>query len=434
MRIVDIIAAKKNGYSHTKEEINYLIKSIVDGSIPDYQLSAWLMAVCLKGMSFDESYMLTQAIANSGDTIDLSALGEVIVDKHSTGGVGDKTTIVLAPLLASAGLPVAKLSGRGLGFTGGTIDKLESIKGFKTSLSNEKFINQVKNIGIAIVSQTANLTPADKKMYELRDVTSTIDSIPLIAASVVSKKFAAGANVIVLDVKCGSGAFMKTIKEAEELSKTMVEIGKKAGKPIICVITSMEQPLGNTIGNGIEVFESIKTLKNQGSEDLKELCLYLGAISLIKAGKTKFLQEGKDILTQKLQDGSAFEKFKEMVMAQGGDVSYLDNPVKLIETKYSFELIAETSGYVSKIDALTAAKASKVLGTGREKKEDIIDYTAGIFLYKKIGDKINKGESLAKIYANSEELGLNSREILSQAYEISQEKPEIPDLIIKTIE
>jgi len=434
MRMVDIIARKKSGNANTQEELNFITKGILDGTVPDYQLSAWLMAVCLKGMDFDESYMLTQAVVNSGDIIDLSDLGDVIVDKHSTGGVGDKTTLVLAALLAAAGIPVAKLSGRGLGFTGGTIDKLESIKGFRSSLSNDEFINQVKNVGAAIVSQTANLTPADKKMYELRDVTSTVDSIPLIAASVVSKKFAAGSNVIVLDVKYGSGAFMKTVEEAEELSVTMTEIGKRAGKPIICVITSMEQPLGNTVGNGIEVYESIKTLQNEGPDDLNELCLYLGAISLIKAGKVKTIEEGKKLLAEKLKDGSAFEKFKQMIKAQNGDIEYLENPDKLIQTKFEYELISESSGYVSKLDALTVAKASKALGTGREKKEDSIDYTAGILLYKKIGNKITKGEPLAKIYANSEQSGHNAKEILNQAYEFSSEKPQIPELIIKMIE
>jgi len=434
MRMVDIIAGKKNGNPNKQEEINFITKGILNGTVPDYQLSAWLMAVCLKGMTFDESYMLTQSVVNSGEIMDLSSLGDIIVDKHSTGGVGDKTTLVLAALLAAAGIPVAKLSGRGLGFTGGTIDKLESIKGFKAELSNDEFINQVKNVGAAIVSQTANLTPADKKMYELRDVTATIDSIPLIAASVVSKKFAAGSNVIVLDVKCGSGAFMKTLEEAEALSVTMTEIGKRAGKPVICVITSMAQPLGNTVGNGIEVFESIKTLQNEGPDDLNELCLYLGAISLVKAGKVKTIEEGKELLAQKLKDGSAFKKFKEMIKAQHGDIEYLENPDKLIQTKFEYELISESSGYVSKLDALTVAKASKALGTGREKKEDPIDYTAGIRLYKKIGDNINKGEPLAKIYANSEQSGQAAKEILNQAYEISSEKPQIPELIIKVIE
>jgi pyrimidine-nucleoside phosphorylase len=434
MKMVDVIAKKKSGASHTQEEINFLINGLLDGSIPDYQLSAWLMAVCLKGMDFDESYMLTKAMANSGDIIDLSGLGEFIVDKHSTGGVGDKTTLILVPLLASAGVPVAKLSGRGLGFTGGTIDKLEAIEGFKTALSNEEFINQVKTTGAAIASQTANLTPADKKMYELRDVTCTIDSIPLIAASVVSKKFAAGANTIVLDVKCGSGAFMKTFEEAEKLSITMSEIGKRSGKSITCVITSMEQPLGNAIGNGIEVFESIQTLNNEGPADLKELCLYLGAISLLKINKVKTLEEGKNLLEEKLKDGSAFNKFKELVAAQKGNIEYLENPQKLIETSFGFELTAEDSGFVSELDALTVAKASKALGTGREKKEDPIDYTAGVLLYKKIGDKINQGEALAKVYANSIESGKNSIEILKQAYEISEEKPQLSQLILKIID
>ena len=434
MKMVDIIARKKSGGCHTQEETDFLIKGVVDGTIPDYQLSAWLMAVCLKGMTFDESYMLTRAIVDSGEVIDLSALGDVIADKHSTGGVGDKTTIVLIPLLAACGLPIAKLSGRGLGFTGGTIDKLESIEGFRTNLSNDEFIGQVKNIGAAIACQTANLAPADKKLYHLRDVTETVDSISLIAASVVSKKLAAGANVILLDVKCGSGAFMKTLEDAEELSGTMVEIGKRAGKQISCVITSMEQPLGCAVGNGIEVFESIQTLNNEGPEDLKELCLYLGAISLLKAGKVKTKEEGKELLTKKLQDGSAFEKFKEIVKAQNGNPEYLENPEKLIQTQYAFEFVSEESGFISRLDALTVAGASKTLGTGREKKDDPIDHKTGILLYKKIGDKINKGENLAKIYSNSVESGHKAREILSTAYEISPEKPVCPELIIKIID
>ncbi len=434
MKMIDIIAAKKSGNAHAQEEINFLIRGMLDGSIADYQISAWLMAVCLKGMNFEESYMLTDAMAYSGDVIDLSSLGSHIVDKHSTGGVGDKTTLILTPLLAAAGVPVAKLSGRGLGFTGGTIDKLESIPGLRTSLSNDEFIKQVKNIGAAIASQTANLVPADKKLYELRDVTCTVDSISLIAASVVSKKFAAGANTIILDVKFGSGAFMKTLEEAEELSVTMAEIGKRAGKPVVCVITSMEQPLGNAIGNGIEVFESIQTLNNEGPEDLTELCLYLGALSLLKAGKVKDIEKGKEILREKLIDGSALEKFKQMIIAQGGNIEYIENPEKLIDTKFAFELTAESSGYVNKLDALTVAKASKALGTGREKKEDTIDYTAGILLNKKTGDKINKGDLLAKIYSNSIESGHNSREILSHAYQISSDKPEKPELIIKVVE
>jgi len=434
MRMVDIIARKKNGEPNSKQEIDFLVQGVVDGTIPDYQLSAWLMAVCLKGMSFEECYTLTKAVADFGETIDLKELGEIIVDKHSTGGVGDKTTLILAPLLASAGLPVAKLSGRGLGFTGGTIDKLEAITGFNPNLSNEEFINQVKSIGAAIASQTAKLTPADKKMYELRDVTSTIESIPLIAMSVVSKKFAAGANVIVLDVKCGSGAFMKTLEQAEELSITMAEIGKRAGKPVICVITSMEQPLGNAVGNGVEVWEAVQTLQDNAPEDLKELCIELGAISLVKAKKASNHIEAREILERKLADGSALQKFKEMVQAQGGDVNFVNNPETLYKSKYTIEVFSEKDGYVSKLDALTVAKASKALGTGREKKDDSVDYRAGIILNKKIGAIVKKDELLATIFSNSEEAAANSKEILLSAFEFSQEKPEVPDLILKIIE
>ena len=433
MRMVDIISKKKTGQIHSEEEINFLIKGMLDGSIPDYQLSAWLMSVCLKGMTFDESAMLTQAMAESGDMLDLSELGDCIIDKHSTGGVGDKATLILAPLLAVAGFPVAKFSGRGLGFTGGTVDKLDAIPGFKTSLSNDEFFARVKDIGVAIACQTGNFTPADKKLYELRDVTATIDSIPLIASSVMSKKLAAGANAIVLDVKCGSGAFMNTLDEARELSKTMVEIGKRSGRLMSAVITSMDQPLGNTIGNGIEVFESIQTLKNEGPEDLTELCLCLGAIGLVTARKTKTIEEGKKHLSKFLENGQAYEKFLEMVKSQGGNPEYIENPEKLYETEFAFNLESEEAGYVEKLDALTIARASKILGTGRDKKEDSINYNAGIFLNKKIGDKVSKGEVLAKIFANSVEEGQKSREMLAKAFKLSENPVEPPALMLDII-
>lgn len=432
-RMVDLIAKKKNGENHSKEEIQYIVNGIKDGLIPDYQISAWLMAVCFRGMNFEESASLTEEMAKSGDILDLSSLGECTVDKHSTGGVGDKATLILIPLLACAGLPVAKLSGRGLGHTGGTIDKLESIPGFKTSLELDEFLGQVKNIGAAIASQTAHLVPVDGKIYALRDVTSTIESIPLIASSVLSKKIAAGANIIVLDVKCGNGAFMKSLPDAEELSKTMVEIGKLLNKSIIAVVTSMEQPLGNAIGNSLEVIESIQTLKNEGPEDLTELCLCLAAIALVKAQKASNIEEGKGILRQYLQNGMALEKFKEIIRTQHGDDSVVDNIEKLPQAQFIYELKAQESGYIEKLDALKVAKGCKILGAGRETKEDKIDYSVGVILNKKIADRVEKDEILAKIYANSEELAQKALEMTAEAYVISQIPIESPVLIYEII-
>ncbi len=433
MRMADIINKKKSGKAHTQEEINFLAKGMLDGSIPDYQLSAWLMSVCFQGMTFDESAILTLEMAKSGDILDLSAIGDCIIDKHSTGGVGDKTTLIIVPLLAAAGMPVAKFSGRGLGFTGGTIDKLEAIPGFKTALANEEFISQVKNIGAAIASQTGNFAPADKKLYELRDVTATVNSIPLIASSVMSKKIAAGADIIVLDVKFGSGAFMKTGEQAVELAETMVEIGKKAGKTVCAVITSMEQPLGNAIGNGIEVAESIGALKNRGPGDLTDLCLYLASTGLLKAKKANSIEEAGKKLQKLIENGDAYEKFTEIVKAQGGDIDYIENPEKLAETQFSFTLAAEEAGYVQGLDALAVANAAKTLGTGRDKKDDPIDYRAGVILNKKPGDKVCKDEVLARILANSVEQGDKAGEILSQAFKLSKEPVTPPPLIISSI-
>ncbi len=433
MKMVDLINSKRSGASHSEEEINFIINGMLNGSIPDYQASAWLMSVCFRGMSFDESSALTQAIAKSGDLLDLSSLGSCIIDKHSTGGVGDKTTLIMVPLLAAAGIPIAKFSGKGLGFTGGTIDKLEAIPGFRTSLTIEEFLGQVKEINAAIASQTGNFTPADKKLYALRDVTATVDSIALIASSVMSKKIAAGANIIVLDVKCGSGAFMQSLEKARELAQTMVEIGKRSDRIMSAVITSMDQPLGNVIGNGIEVFESIQTLKNRGPDDLKELCLYLGGIGLVKAGKAKNIDEAKKHLGKFLENGSAYQKFLEMVKYQGGDIDYIENPQKLYTTEFAFELKAEGSGYVEKLDALTVANAAKLLGTGRDKKDDLISYNTGVFLNKKIGDKVYKGDLLAKIYANSIEDGKKARVILAKAYVLAKNQVKPPELIIDAI-
>ncbi len=433
-KMTDLITKKKNGEKHSAEEINYIVSGAANVAIPDYQLSAWLMAVCLKGMDFEESSILTEAMANSGDILDLSCLGENITDKHSTGGVGDKATLVLIPLLAAAGLKTAKLSGRGLGHTGGTIDKLESIPGFQTYLDLDRFLNQVKSIGAAISSQTLNLAPADARIYALRDVTATIDSIPLIASSVMSKKIAAGANIIVLDVKCGSGAFMKTVEEASRLAETMVQIGNKLNKKTAAVVTDMEQPLGCAVGNSLEVKEAIDTLKNNGPEDLKKLCLYLGAISMVKAGKAADIKDAEIILENHLKDGSAFEKFKEIASWQGADIDYIDNPEKLPFADHIIEVKSQNSGFVEKLDALSVAKACKVLGAGRDKKDDKIDYSVGILLNKKIGDRVEKDEVLARIYANDSEKGNISRDLMLCAFETSENPVIKPDLIIKTIE
>lgn len=433
VRYVDLIYKKRFGEEHTREEIQQIVEGVSTGKMPDYQISAWLMAVCIKGMTLNETAYLTEAMVKSGDIIDLSALGEYVVDKHSTGGVGDKTTLVLTPMMSSAGLPIAKLSGRGLGHTGGTIDKLEAIPGFNTSVPTDKFLNQVKNYGIAIGGQTAKLAPADKTLYALRDVTATVDSIPLIATSVVSKKIASGSNVIILDVKYGTGAFMKTVDEAIGLAETMVEVGKRLDKQITCVVTSMEQPLGRAVGHSLEVMESIDTLRHQGPEDLTELCLTLGAVGLMKSNVVKDLDEGKALLAKNLDNGKALKKFEDLVKAQGGDVSVIEDYSKFKKAKIKEEFKATNSGYVLKCDALSVARACKVLGAGRDKKDDPINMAVGIIVNKKVSDAVSVGDVLAEIHADSEEQLKQSLEYLSKAYEITDKKVEKPPLINKMI-
>lgn len=427
MKITDLINKKKHGFEHSKEEINFLIRGILSNSIPDYQLSAWLMAVYFKGLNTDETTYLTDAMANSGDVLDLSDFGDYTVDKHSTGGVGDKITLVLLPLLAQAGLSVAKLSGRSLGHTGGTIDKLDSIQGFNTSLPINKFLEQVQKIGVAIAGQTMELAPADGKLYAMRDVTATVDNMGLIASSVVSKKIAAGAKIIILDVKYGSGAFIKTKEEAQKLSELMKEVAKRLGRNLICAITSMEEPLGLAIGNSLEVQEAIDTLKGKGPKDTTELTLQLGALALVEAQKAASIKEAYELLQKYLNDGSAYAKFEELIKAQGGN---LDNG--LPKAKYQIPVTAKKSGYIKNADALTIAKAAKSLGAGRDRKEDPIDYSVGIVLNKKTGDKIEQGEILATLHSNTQ----NTQEIAEQiftAFEISNEKPEKEPLIYKII-
>jgi len=427
MKTTDIISKKKQGLAHTKAEIQFLINGILDKSIADYQVSAWLMAVCLKGMDLNETAYLTEAMAKSGDTLDLSKFGKYTVDKHSTGGVGDKITIILIPLLAQAGLPVAKLSGRSLGHTGGTIDKLEAIPGFNTDLPIEKFLEQVEKIGVAIASQTLELAPADGKLYALRDVTATVDNMSLIASSVVSKKIAAGANIIVLDVKYGSGAFIKTKEHAEELSIMMTEIAKRLGRKLICAITSMEEPLGFAIGNSLEVQESIDVLKGGGPCDTKELTLRLGAIAMIEAKKASSEAEAKAILENYMKDGSAYQKFEQLVEAQGGSLKN-----GLPKAKFQIEIKSEKVGFVKVADAMTLAKAAKLLGAGRDKKEDAIDYSVGIVLSKKIGDKVEAGEVLATLHSNFEQVS-DIEKMVQNAYEISEKPVQKEPLIYKIV-
>lgn len=433
VRYVDLIYKKRHGEEHTKEEINHLIKGVTTGNIKDYQISAWLMAVCIKGMTLDESAYLTEAIVNSGEIMDLSALGEYSADKHSTGGVGDKTTIVLAPLLASAGIPVAKLSGRGLGHTGGTIDKLEAIPGFNTALEIDEFLGQVKNIGVAIGSQTPKLAPADGIIYSIRDVTATVDNIPLIAASVLSKKIASGANIIILDVKYGTGAFMQTVEEAKNLSETMVEIGKRLNKHVTCVVTSMEQPLGEAVGHSLEIIEAIDTLKGKGPEDLTQLCLHLGAIALHQAKIVTGVEEGEKLLLENIKNGKALEKLKELINHQQGDNRVLENYSLFPQAKIKTAFKSEKDGWISKCDALSVAKACKVLGAGRDKKEDPVNMAVGIIVKKKVSDKVQAGDVLAEICADDQDTLNQSIEWLKKAYIISDQETEKSKLINLTI-
>lgn len=402
MRMVDIIEKKRDGQELTTAEINFFIEGYTKGEIPDYQASALAMAIYFQDMNDRERADLTRAMVESGDTIDLSAIDGIKVDKHSTGGVGDTTTLVLAPLVASLGVPVAKMSGRGLGHTGGTIDKLESIAGFHVELTREQFIDLVNRDKVAVIGQSGNLTPADKKLYALRDVTGTVNSIPLIASSIMSKKIAAGADAIVLDVKTGDGAFMKTQEDAEELAHAMVRIGNHVGRKTIAIISDMSQPLGFAIGNALEVKEAIETLQGKGPKDLTELVLTLGSQMVILAGKAKTSKEAKEMLLDAIHSGKALAKFKEFLANQGGDASIVDDLTKLPQAKYKIELPAKQSGYISRMVADEIGVASMILGAGRATKEDVIDLAVGLVLHKKVGDKVEEGESILTIYSNRE--------------------------------
>lgn len=430
MRMYDCISAKKAGRELSKEEIEYIIKGFTRGSIPDYQMSAFLMAVCLKGMTEKEILFLTMAMAESGDMLDLSPIQGKKADKHSTGGVGDKTTLIVAPIVAALKVPVAKMSGRGLGHTGGTIDKLESFPGFVTELSREKFFAQVNQIQLAVMSQTANLAPADKKIYALRDVTATVDSIPLIASSIMSKKLAAGADVIVLDVKAGSGAFMKTEEEAILLAKEMVKIGNNAGRKTCAVVTDMSQPLGYSIGNILEVKEAIRALRGEGAEDLMEASYTLAAQMLFCAGRAADFNEGYALAEGAVKSGAAFEKFCEFIRAQGGDESYARNPEKFPQAAFTLQVKAEKEGYITKMQTEEIGMVSLLLGAGRETKESVIDLSAGIQICVKIGDYVKTGDTIALLYTNDRAKMEEARARLLAAIIIEENAVKIPKHVL----
>ena len=400
MRMVDLIAKKRDGQSLSKEEIEWIVTGYTNGEIPDYQMSALTMAIFYQDMTDQEITDLTLAMANSGDVVNLENIEGIKVDKHSTGGVGDTTTLVLAPLVASVGVPVAKMSGRGLGYTGGTLDKLEAIPGFQIELSEDKFVELVNESKVAVIGQSGNLAPADKRLYALRDVTATVDSIPLIASSIMSKNIAAGADAIVLDVTTGDGAFMKNLEDAKRLASTMVQIGKLANRQTMAVISDMSQPLGEAIGNSLEVVEAIETLQGKGPKDLEEMCYVLGSQMVVLAKKADTLEQAREMLEEALHSGKAFAKFKEMVANQGGDVSVIDHPEKLLTAKYEIELPAKQSGVITKLVANELGIAAMMLGAGRKTKEDTIDFAVGLKLRKKVGEAIQEGESVLTIYAN----------------------------------
>lgn len=433
MNILDIIEKKRDKKELSKEEIEYFIKEYTNNNIADYQAAALIMAIFLNGMTKQETTNLTLAMANSGEVLDLSRLNKTIVDKHSTGGVGDKVSLILLPLVASLGVPVAKMSGRGLGFTGGTIDKLQSIPGYKTDISIHTFVEYVESIGISMISQTLNLAPADKKIYALRDSISCVESIPLIASSIMSKKIASGAGKIVLDVTVGSGAFMKDIESATNLANEMIEIGKLANKETVCILTNMDEPLGYSIGNNLEVIEAVKFLKGDMPEDLKEVVLELGAYMIKLAGLGEDVEENKSRVLDNISNGKAFNKFVELIKNQGGDISYIENIEKFDKAKYILPVYSTSEGYINKINAESVGKLACYLGAGRLRKEDKIDYSVGIILNKKVSDKVAKGDILGYIYANNEQKANIAVEELKDIIKISSENVKKLDSIIKII-
>lgn len=433
MTILDIIEKKRDKQELSKEEIEFFIRGYTNGKIKDYQAAALIMAIYINGMAKEETTNLALAMANSGDILDLSKLNKIIVDKHSTGGVGDKVSLILLPLVASCGVPVAKMSGRGLGFTGGTVDKLESIPGYKTSISINKFVQNVEKIGISMISQTLNLAPADKKIYALRDAISCVESIPLIASSIMSKKIASGAQKIVIDVTVGSGAFMKDVKEAEKLAETMIDIGKLANLETICILTNMEEPLGYAVGNSLEVMEAIKFLKGEMPEDLKDVVLELGSYMMKLANIEENLEKAKEILLNNINNGKAYKKFLELIKNQGGDISYVEDIENFEKAKYVEPVYATKKGYIYGIDAKQIGKLACKLGAGRVTKEDNIEYEVGIIFNKKVGDLVQKEEILAYIYANDLQKLKEGKEELKEIIKIRREKVEKNKTIIKVI-
>jgi pyrimidine-nucleoside phosphorylase len=432
MRMVDLIQKKRNGEPLTKNEIDWIITGVVEGSIPDYQVSAWLMAIYFKGMSIQETRDLTLAIVNSGDQIDLTNVEGRKVDKHSTGGVGDKTSLIVGPLVAAAGVPVAKMSGRGLGHTGGTVDKLESIPGFYTELDQSTFIDHVNRYKLAIVGQSGDLAPADKKLYALRDVTATVDSIPLIASSIMGKKLASGADAIVLDVKVGAGAFMKTLSDAEALAQELVGIGNLLKKPTTAILSDMNEPLGYEVGNANEIKEVIKVLQGKGEPRLTELCLTLASHMTVLGGAYPTLDEAKNGLIELMTTGQALAAFKAFVSAQGGDVSVIDDPSKLPQAAYTLPFVSEVDGYIQEIQADDVGLSAMKLGAGRATKEASVDHSVGITLLKKVGDKVAKGETLAMIHTNDQDPE-EAIQQLKQAYAFSPQPVSPPPIIYKVI-
>lgn len=431
MRAIDIIVKKRDGLELTKEEITFFIEGFTNGSIDNYQASALTMAIYFQGMTDLEATYLTEAILHSGDVLDLSAIHGVKVDKHSTGGVGDKTSLVVGPLVASLGVKFAKMSGRGLGHTGGTLDKLEAIPGYDINISEENFIKQVNEIGIALVGQTGQLAPADKKLYALRDVTGTVESIPLIASSIMSKKLASGADAICLDVKVGSGAFMKNVEDASKLASLMVSIGKNCGKNMTAILTNMDEPLGLAVGNSLEVIEAIQTLNGKGPKDFTALCLEVAAHLVLASHTCETLEEAKSLLNQQISNQQGLHTLAALVKAQGGDEAYIYNPDLFPKAKYTFEVVSKTSGYVSHIDALAIGNAAMMLGAGRSRIGEEIDHSVGIVLGKKVNDKVCSGEVLATIYSNKENVS-EEIEIITKAYTIAENQVD-SQLILKII-
>ncbi|MDR7417135.1 MAG: pyrimidine-nucleoside phosphorylase [Armatimonadota bacterium] len=429
MRPYDLIRKKRDGKELTAEELEFLVGGFVRGEVADYQVSAWLMAVYFRGMTDRETADLTLAMARSGRMLDLGGVPGPKVDKHSSGGVGDKTSLVVVPLVASCGVKVPKMSGRGLGHTGGTLDKLESIPGLRTEISVDRFVEQVRRVGCAIVAQSEELVPADKKLYALRDVTATVDSVPLIASSIMSKKLAGGADAIVLDVKTGSGAFMKRVEDALDLARLMVEIGRQLRRRTVAVVSDMDQPLGRAVGNSVEVEEAIGALRGEGPEDLVELCLALGAQMLLLAGQARTEEEGKELLRARLRDGAGLRKLAEMIEAQEGDPAVVDDPRRLPRAPRVVEVLAPESGYVQAMDAEAVGRAAMILGAGRVRKDDRIDHGVGLWVEAKVGARVEAGQPLARLLCRSEETGMEAARHVRTAYRIGPEAPRFRPLV-----